>query len=127
MAGDNLFEAVERLEQVSARLERILYGDKEARRGGLLDEFEGLRRDVQTLNEDVKRIKAKRPNVWLWIMGYLSFVASVTFGVVGILNQIDNHNVWGLPAAVALWLAAMLAAGALLMFLSGFGWLDRFG
>ncbi len=127
MAGDNLFEAVERLEQVSARLERILYGDKDARRSGLIDEFEGLRRDVQRLNEDVQRIKAKRPNMWMWILGYLSFAASVTFGVVGILNQIDGHNVWGLPAAVAMWLAAMLAAGALLMFLNGFGWLDRIG
>lgn len=122
--AENLIEAVERLEAVTARFERLMYGDPPGRPGGLLAEFESLRRDVQGLHEDVQRLKAKRPNVWLWVFGYVCFAGSVTFGVVGILNQIDGHNVFGLPAAVGLWLAAMLAAGALLLFMAGFGWLD---
>lgn len=123
--AENLIEAVERLEQVSARLERILYGDTDARRKGLLDEFEGLRGDVSSLREDVGRIKSRKPSVWLWILGYTAFCGSVTFGVVGLLNQIDGHNVLGLPPSLALWLAAVLAGAALLLFLNGFGWLQR--
>lgn len=125
MAADNLFEAVERLEAVTAKFERLMYGDPPGRPLGLLADFDGLRRDVQLLHEDVTRIKSKRPNVWLWIMGYVMFCGSITFGVVGILNQIDGHNVWGLPAALALWLAAALAGAALICFLGGFGWLER--
>lgn len=122
--AENLIEAVERLEAVTARFERLMYGDPPGRPVGLLAEFEVLRKDVQILHEDVQRLKAKRTNLWLWVFGYICFAGSVTFGVVGILNQIDGHNVFSLPAGVALWLSAMLAAGALPMFLAGFGWLE---
>lgn len=125
MPGENLIDAVERLEVVSAKLERILYGDKDARRGGLIDEFEGLRKDVQTLHADVQRLKARRPNVWLWVGGYVAFMASGLFAMSAIYNQPQVQALLDMPPALALWLAVALAGAALLLFIGGFGWLDR--
>lgn len=124
MASDNVLDVLEELREIVGEFKRILYGDTAARTNGLVVEFGDLRRDVQALRDDVHRLKNRKPNVWLWVMGYLSFAASVTFGVIGILN-LAGHAVFGLPAAVALWLAAALGGMALVLFLGGFGWLDR--
>lgn len=138
--AENVLDMVEQLREIVGEFKRILYGDSAARTNGLVVEFGDLRRDVQAIKDDIQRLKAtdvqavrddiqrlktKRHNIWLWVAGYLAFAASVTFGVIGILNQVDGHNVWGLPAAVALWLAAVMAGAALILFLGGFGWLDR--
>jgi hypothetical protein len=123
--ADNLIATVERLEVVTAKFERMLYGEPPERPGGLIAEFQALRDDVRKLDADMQRLKSRRTNVWLWIMGYLTFAAGVTFGVVGLLNLIDGHNVLDIPSPVGLWLAAILTMGSLIMFLGGFGWLDR--
>lgn len=123
--ADNVLDMMEQLREIVGEFKRILYGDSAARTNGLVVEFGDLRRDVQTIKDDLARLKTKRHNIWLWVAGYLAFAASVTFGVIGILNQVDGHNVWGLPAPLALWLAAVMAGAALVLFLGGFGWLDR--
>ncbi len=123
--AENVLDMVEQLREIVGEFKRILYGDSAARTNGLVVEFGDLRRDVQAIKDDIQRLKTRRHNIWLWVAGYLAFAASVTFGVIGILNQVDGHNVWGLPAAVALWLAAVMAGAALILFLGGFGWLDR--
>lgn len=125
MASDNVLDVIDELREIVGEFKRILYGDTAARTNGLVVKFDDLHRDVQALRDDVHRLKNRRANVWMWVAGYVSFSASVAFGVVGMINLIDNHNVLGLPAAVALWLAAVLAGLALMLFLGGFGWLDR--
>jgi hypothetical protein len=123
--AENLIEAVERLELVIGRIERLMYGEPPGRPGGLLAEVEGLRRDVQGLREDVHRLKSRRPNIWVWAGGYLVFLVSGAFALVGAVNQVLASRLWDIPPVVAMWLAVMLAGGALIMFLGGFGWLDR--
>ncbi len=124
MATENILEAVDRIEAAEGKFERILYGDPPARPNGLLVEFEGLRRDVQAVREDVHRLQNRRPNVLLWVAGFVSFVAAMVFGMVGFMNVAAGHDVWNLPGSVGLWLAGMFAVVALLLFMGGFGWLD---
>lgn len=124
MATENVLDAVDRIEAAVSKFERILYGDPPARPNGLLVEFEGLRCDVQGLREDVHRLQNRRPNVLLWVAGFVSFVVSVAFGMVGFMNVAGAHDVWNIPGPVSLWLALMFALVALLLFMGGFGWLD---
>ena len=127
MATENILEAVDRIEAAVSKFERILYGDPPARPNGLLVEFEGLRRDVQSLHEDVHRLQNRRPNVLLWVAGFAAFMAAMIFGMVGFMNLTAGHDVWNLPGGVGLWLAGMFALVSLLLFMGGFGWLNGRG
>jgi hypothetical protein len=124
MASENILEVMDTLVQVVSDLKLIVYGDEKARINGLLVDFGELRRDVAIVKEEVHKLKNRRPQVWLWILGYFSFLAGTMFGVVAILNQIDNHNVFDLPAPVAVFLASMFVVAALFLFLGGFGWFN---
>ena len=124
MATENILEAVDRIESAVCRFERILYGDPPARPNGLLVEFERLRRDVQGLREDVQRLKARRPNMVMWSVGYLSYLAAGTLGIAGLMNQFGEHDVFGLPGSVALGLAVLFAILAAFLLIGGHGWLD---
>lgn len=124
MGSDNILDAVDELRQVVSDLKLIVYGDEKSRINGLLIDFGELRRDVAMIKGDVSRLKARRPSVWLWVMGYCSFLVGTGFGVVAILNQIDNHNVFDMPAPAAAFLAGMFVVVALFLFMAGFGWFD---
>lgn len=124
MASDNILDVVDELRQIVADLKRTLYGDQATRSPGVLSEFDGLRKDVRTLQDDVKQIKSKRPNVGAWILGYFSFCAGIALCVIAFLNSVDSHNVFGMPAGIALWMGALFAVGALFLFMWGFGWFD---
>lgn len=127
VASDNILDVVDELRQITGDLKLIVYGDEKARINGLLVDFGDLRRDVALIKEDVSRLKARRPSIWLWVMGYVSFLAGTGFGVVAILNQIDGHNVFDMPAPVAAFLSSMFLVVALFMFMVGFGWFDDRG
>jgi hypothetical protein len=124
MAQENLFEVVDRLQGIVDELRKLLYGDDNTRVVGIVKEFDLLRRDVAALHDEVERLKRRRPNIWLWVLGFLMFSAGVTFGMVGLFN-LDGGHIFDLPATVALWLAGVLTMMSLLLFLGGFGWLDR--
>lgn len=123
-SSDNILDVVEELRQIVADLKRTLYGDQATHSAGILTEFDSLRKDVLTLQQDVQALKTRRPNVGAWVLGYFSFCAGVALGVIAFLNSVDSHNVFGMPAGIALWLAALFAVGALFMFMWGFGWFD---
>lgn len=127
MATENILQAVDRIEDAVCRFERILYGDPPARPNGLLVEFEGLRRDVQRLHEDVQQLKGRRPNVLLWSVGYLSFIASGAMGTTGLMNTFGNHDLFGVPGSVALMLALIFAIIAAFLLVGGYGWFDGRG
>lgn len=124
--SDNILDVVDELRQVINDLKLIVYGDEKARINGMLADFSDLRRDVASVKDEMGRIKARRPSIWAWVMGYGSFLAGTGFGVVAILNQIDNHNVFDMPAPVAAFLAGMFLVVALFLFMAGFGWFDDF-
>ena len=124
MPTENILEAVDRIETAVCRFERILYGDPPARPNGLLVEFEGLRRDVQKLHEDVQQIQARRPNVLMWSIGYLSFMLSGVLGTVGLMNLFGSHMIFDLPGLLVLTLAIVFAVLAAFLLIGGYGWLD---
>lgn len=124
MPTENILEAVGRIETAVCRFERILYGDPPARPNGLLVEFEGLRRDVQKLHEDVQQIQARRPNVLMWSIGYLSFMLSGVLGTVGLMNLFGSHMIFDLPGLLVLTLAIVFAVLAAFLLIGGYGWLD---
>ncbi len=124
MASDNILDAVDRIEQAIAKFERILYGDTQARQNGLLIEFEGLRKDVQELREDVHMMKTRRPNIVMWVTGYVLFLVSGALAIISFINQVANAQVLDLSPAIALGLAVLFSAIALFFFVGGFGWFD---
>lgn len=124
MASDNILDAVDRIEQAIAKFERILYGDTQARQNGLLIEFEGLRNDVQELREDVHMMKTRRPNIVMWVTGYVLFLVSGALAIISFINQVANAQVLDLSPAIALGLAVLFSAIALFFFVGGFGWFD---
>lgn len=124
MATENVLDSVDRIEAAVSKFERILYGDPPARPNGLLVEFEGLRRDVQGLRDDVHRLQNKRPNVLLWLAGYLLFLSSGAFAIIGFVNQVAHSRLWELPPAIAFVLAIVLAIFAAFLLAGGYGWLS---
>ena len=124
MASDNILDAVDRIEQAIGKFERILYGDPQARQNGLLLEFEGLRKDVQGLRGDVQQLQNRRPNVVMWVTGYVLFLAAGALATVSFINQVSELQVWDLSPLIAGGLSVVFAGIALFMFVGGFGWLD---
>lgn len=125
MANENLLDIVERLDRIVTDLKLALYGSPEARSTGLFAEFDTLRTRVERLERDVEAQKQRRPNVWLWVAGYWSFVAAVAFGAVALLNTATDLNLWDAPTPLSGAIAAFFAVVALVLFLLGFGWLDK--
>lgn len=125
MANENLLDIVERLDRIVTDLKLALYGSPEARSTGLFAEFDMLRTRVSQLERDVEAQKARRPNIWLWVVGYWSFIAAAAFGAVAMLNTATDLNLWDAPTPLAATLAIFFAVGALVLFLLGFGWLER--
>lgn len=124
MASDNILDAVDRIEQAIGKFERILYGDPQARQNGLLLEFEGLRKDVQELRQDVYMIKTRRPNIVMWVTGYMLYLVSGALAIIYFINQATALQIWDLSPGIALGGAVLLAAIALFFFVGGFGWFE---
>ena len=125
MAGDNLFEAFEKQEAITARLERIVFGDPPAHPVGLLQQMEQLSSQLEAVRSDLQAVKRRRPNVLLWTVGYVLFLISGMFAMTAFMSLPEVHTALDMPAPVAVGLALVFAAGALLLFMGGFGWLDR--
>jgi hypothetical protein len=125
MANDNLFEVVEDLRSIVADLKRTLYGDHATRSTGLLVEFDALRREVQSLQQEIQRIKNKRPSIPTWMAGFLVFCVGGVAAMVALINLLPGFNIFGVSSTAAMWLAIVFGASALALFIAGFGWLDR--
>jgi hypothetical protein len=126
MATENILEAFERVEDTLSRVERILCGDPRERLPGLMTEFEGLRGDVQGLRRDVQQLQAQRPQVLLWIAGYVCFLLSGLFAAIAVYQVSASLELYGLldiPLWLASGLALLFAAIAAGLFVGGFGWL----
>lgn len=119
---------VEWVEASLARLERLLYGEKDAGYEGLLAAFVGLREEVRGLREELRGMKGRRPNLWLWGAGYVGFLVSGLFAVLAVDGVVmsPEYFYWlDMPAPLALFLALVFAGVALLLFFGGFGWLGE--
>lgn len=127
MATENILEAVDRVEETIARFERILYGDSRERTSGLLTEFEGLRRDVQELRQDMHRLQLQRPNFLLWVSGYVSFLLSGAFAMITFYDFPYVRDLLAIPPQVAFFMATLFVLIALVLFSAGFGWINGGG
>jgi hypothetical protein len=125
MASDNLFDVVQELRDIVADLKRTLYGDHATRSTGLLSEFDGLRRDVESLKQDVQKVKSKKPSIPTWVAGFLVFWAGMLSAIVALINLVPGFDIFGISSTAAMWLAIVFGLSALLLFVTGFGWLDR--
>ena len=128
--AEDLERTVDRLGDMIARLERVTYGDDYARVPGLLNQVEGLRgdllglrTDVSTLRNDITTVQQRKPNVWLWALGYVAFLVSGAFAMSAFYNLTEIQALLSMPAPLAVSLAVLFALAALLLFVGGFGWL----
>ena len=124
MAGENVLEVLDRVEQAINRFERLMYGDPQTRHAGLINEFESLRSDLARVREDVASMQRRRPNALIWISGYATMFFANGFSVIGLINSIDNHNLLDIQAPIAMGLAVGLTMLAMFLLLGGHGWLD---
>lgn len=125
MAQENLIDVVDRLDRIVVDLKRVVYGDADTRQPGILTQFESMTHRVDAIDRRVTKLEDRRPNIWLWILGYFGFVAAMICAMVGILNASTPANLWDMPSGLAAALALLFAVGACVMFLAGFGWFDR--
>ena len=124
--------AFERIEAIAERLERVMYGDSVAHQPGLLTQVESLRGEVQSVRSevqavrsDIQAVRSKRINVWLWVLGYATFLVSGLFAMTAFYSLPEVRALLAMPAPVAVVLAALFAVAALFLFAGGFGWLSR--
>lgn len=125
MATDNLFESFTQMEATTARLERIVFDDPDTHAPGLLTRIERLNRQLETFGSDLQAIKRRRPNLALWAAGYLAFLVSGVFAMVAFYTLPEVRAALDLPGPVAVVLALLFAVAAMLLFVAGYGWLDR--
>lgn len=125
MAGDNLFEAFEKQEAITARLERIVFGDPPAQPVGLLVRMEQLSSQLDAVSNDLHAVKSRRPNRLLWTAGYVAFLVSGLFAMMAFDDTPVVKAALEMPPQVAAGLAFFFAALALLLLMGGFGWLDH--
>lgn len=125
MATDNLIESFAQMEASTARLERIVFDDPDTHVPGLLTRMERLNRQLETVSNDLQAVKRRRPNMSLWVAGYLAFLVSGGFAMVAFYTLPEVRMALDLPGPIAVGLALVFAVAALLLFVAGFGWLDR--
>lgn len=125
-------QTIDRLEDFVERLERVVYGDDYARVPGLLNQVEGLRSDmqsvrseVQAVRTDIQAVRSRRANLWLWGLGYVTFLVSGLFAMSAFQNMPEVRALLDMPAPVAAVMAAVFALAAVMLFAGGFGWLSR--
>ncbi len=122
-SSDNLFDVVEELKQITADLRRTVYGDPATRSRGLMSEFDGMRMEVKALGADMEQVKKRRPNPLAWTAGYIAFCGAIFFAMAGMLDQLLDRSLFGIPVALSAGLAVALAGLALVLFVIGFGWI----
>jgi hypothetical protein len=121
----NLIDVLLDLKTTIEELRRTMYGDQAARTSGLIAEVDSHRRRIDDMSLEVRQLKERRPIIWLWLCGYVSFVAAWTMAAVGIVNALSRANVWDFPPAAAAMLAIVLTFVAAILFVAGFGWLQK--
>ena len=110
MANDEtLVDIVERMERAVRRLETLVDGDPDI-------PVLGLKQQLQQLRVEVDELEATRPNVPLWVLGFVSFVAAVAMADEGFRQVAELTE----PVAWAIGMILMVASCFLLM--AGFGW-----
>jgi len=125
VAGDNLLDVVDDLRILVAELRRLLYGDQASRFPGIVADLDAQKSRIDRVEADIRHIKSKRPVVAMWIGGFLAFVAAVLLSMVALVNASTPANLWDMPVTFAAVCAAGLTALSLIMFLGGFGWLEK--
>lgn len=125
MASDNLFEAYERLDASATRLDRIIFDDPDTHAPGLMTRIERLNSKLDTFSADLQAIKRRRPNLSLWVIGYLAFLVSGLFAMVAFYTLPEVRLALEMPGPIAVAMALLFAVAALLLFVAGFGWFER--
>jgi CHASE2 domain-containing sensor protein len=125
MASDNLFEAYGRLEASAARLDRIVFDDPDTHAPGLMTRIERLNGQLDTISAELQAIKRRRPNISLWVAGYIAFLVSGAFAMVAFYSLPEIRAALDLPGPVAVAMAVLFAAAALVLFVAGYGWFDQ--
>lgn len=125
MATENLFEAFSQLEASTTRLGRIVFDDPDTHAPGLLSRIEVLNQQLTAVSAELQAVKRRRPNVGLWIVGYVAFMISGLFAMAAFHGLQELRAAFDLPAPLAASLALIFSMAALGLFVGGFGWLDR--
>ena len=125
MTSDNLFESYARLEASAARLDRIVFDDPDTHAPGLMTRIERLNGQLDTVSGELQAIKRRRPNMSLWLAGYIAFLISGAFAMVAFYTLPGIRAALDVPGPVAVGLALLFAAAALVLFVAGYGWLDQ--
>lgn len=125
MATDNLIESFTQMEASTARLERIVFDDPDTHAPGLLTRIERLNRQLESVSGDLQQLKRRRPNLSILVAGYLAFLISGVFAMVAFYALPAVRVALDLPGPVAVALALLFAGAALLLSVTGSGWLDR--
>lgn len=123
-ANENIFDILDELRQLIDQLRMIVYGDKTSRYPGMVDEVGRLQSRIEHAEMEIEKLKRRRPNVPLWVAGFLSFVISVSLLGVSFVNFSSKVNIFDMTPFLAAGLAVFFVAVSLVLFLGGFGWLD---
>ena len=125
MAGDNLLDVVEELRTLVSEFRRLLYGDQASRFPGLVADLDTLKSRLDRVETDVHGLKSKRPVIGMWVGGFIAFVMAIGFAGVAMQNANTTANIFDMPVPLAVILGVCLLLLSLLMFLGGFGWLEK--
>lgn len=110
MGGDEtLVDIVERMERAVRRLETLVDGDPDI-------PVLGLKQQLQQLRVEVDELKATRPNVPLWILGFATFVMAFA------MADDDFRRLAELTTPVAWAIGTILLVVSCVLLMSGFGW-----
>lgn len=117
-------ELLERLKKIVDDLESVIYGNSYLRTPGLLNDLDSLKKDIIAIRRDVEEIKNRRPHMATWLLGFAALCGAIIFGTISIFNGSWNI-VTRIPADLAGWIAAVLVVAAVVLLISGEGWLGR--
>lgn len=105
---ESILDAVNRLEVAVRKLEAMVRGDVDLNTPGLAVEVRQLRAELDAM-------RATKPSIWQWILGFWLFVGGVV---------LSNHaacNLFGVSPALELSFSILLWLISMVFFLGGLG------
>jgi len=101
-----------------------LYGDPVNRTPGLIDKVDTLLAGMSNLSADVEQLKRRRTKPSCWVFGYVVYCIAGVFAIFAVVNMVPGGNdVGNLAPEVSAVIAVILAVVALILLLSGHGWI----
>lgn len=105
---ESILDAVDRLETAVRTLEGIVRGNVDLNTPGLALEVRQLRAELDAM-------RAVKPSIWQWLLGFWLFVSGV------VLNSHVAYNLFGISPGLGLSFAMVFWLISVVFFLSGLG------